>query len=436
MNPSHHHHHHYHYNHGGSHNGTTTATTTTTSTTDNDFEFQQAPHAQSSTSTTTDEEDDFLTRMLLSFTTNQRMQITISEEKWDEVFSNLFANELLTSGASADDLKCLACAECVAALYFKLGIFSTVATMATTATATTESKQHNDPSYSHSLISRFVSGHFGSSSPYVLPLNSDMVNHFGDEHFIYSDFQVYLSDVQIPSMPTITATSRVPPIEMSMIQTFNTSASAIKRLNLKTGDLVFFKEEGLIGGAALKIQGGNFSRVSMVIRFPELGKKVFLLDAPSWYLTPQEAKTCKKKLLQQRIVTLDSVLMSGAFSRVAIRRLVKNSPSEKPHSTQIFASLQVIASEEDLIWNRIHSLFGQLELDYGPLWRFDVSSMFSGCFVALAYSQMGLLPSHETLHKTIMMTPSIWETQKLVDGYRLGEEETLHGKLMAAHFGY
>ncbi len=423
--------------------------------------------------------DDYLTSKLLSLITDHHMmQITISDDKWREIYGTMFNNDVIHC-ATAEDLKCLASAECMAAIYFKLGIFSSAASSAFSkssdesdggnGTGGDGGGNYRDGYYhnrDHSLISRFVPTHFGSASPYLLPLNTKLVSHIGTEHFIYSDFQVWLSTVQIPGMPTVVPsledgdmnrddqevnngdgdrpkkqkifaknnhfiwlrTIAPPPIEMSLIQTFKTGRRAIENLKLRNGDLLFFRDETPIGKSALRLQGGNYSRVAMVVRLPGISN-VFLLDASSWYLDQADIAECKSKTLQQRLQTLESVLMSGAFSRVAIRRLIKGSLTKNTLSTDLFLSLHVLGNEDELVWKRIKFLFEGLGKNYGPLWRFDVSCIFSGCFVALAYAQLGLLPLADfNLEKAIMMTPTVWETQMLVDGYRLGDEELIHGR--------
>lgn len=350
--------------------------------------------------------EDYLTCRLLNFS-NQKMQVEIHPQKFEETLSSLFQDDLILS-ASVDDIRCLASAECVASIFFKLGIFTS-------------------PSAS-TLIPRFIAGHFGVVTPYYLPFNPDLVDRLSKEHYIYTDFQIWLPDVQIRTLPKFP--EFIPPIKISYMQTFNTDPAYLRSLRLKSGDLIFFREEGLIGESALKLQGGNYTRVSMVVCFPGINK-IFLLDAPSWYVTRKEIEGDVDKVLEQRIVTLDGVLTGGAFSRVAIRRLLKDSKVSVNISTKIYSYLRVTSMADDVARSRIVSLFDGIEQDYGPLLRFDVSSVLSGHFVAMTYSQIGLLPSHETGGEHfVYKTSSVWESQTLADGYRLGDEEILHGTLI------
>jgi hypothetical protein len=349
--------------------------------------------------------DDYITSRLLNFSTN-RTQVLMHPGKFKEVFSSMFQNGIILA-ASVDDLRCLASAELVATIYFKLGIF--------------QSEQYT------SLIPKFIAGHFSSYSPYELPFNKEMVLGFNKENYIYLDHQVWQEDIVIPN--AIEFPEAVPGVQSSLIQLFNTDPIVLNKLKLKTGDLMFFKEEGAVGEATLQTAGGNYSRVCMVMKIPNINK-IFLLDTPNYYITKAELQFPRPKLLEQRLVSLEGVLTGGPFSRVAIRRLAKTIPVP-PVNHNVYAYLELNDDPDDPFRLRMQQVFNNLNKDFENLFRIDVSSILSGYFVTMAYQQLGLLESDANdSEKWLNMTPLAWESQTLAKGYALSEEEVLSGRLM------
>jgi hypothetical protein len=356
--------------------------------------------------------DDYLTSRLLNFT-NQRMKLQIHPQKFRETLAPLFADNFILS-ASMDDIKCIASAECVALLFFKLGIFRSGTNL-------------ND------IVTKFVPSHFASSSPYYLPLNTAIVDNISGERYLYSDFQLWRQDILVSTDELPKRPDYLPTIKISSLQAYNTDPDYLRSLGLRSGDLIFFREEGVMGEAALKLQGGTYTRISMVVCLPNINK-IFLLDAPTWYVNRQEVRTRKEtKVLEQRLVTLDSILMGGAFSRVAIRRLLKKEDATFNTSNRIYAYLKVKPKENNIAWKRINSLFDIIEKDYGPLIRFDITSILSGYFVAMAYSQLGILSSEEQSKQWVLKSPVVWESQVLGPGFSLSNEEVLAGRPIASN---
>jgi hypothetical protein len=333
----------------------------------------------------------------------ETFQIQIHPDKRDYLFRDKFFEPKYIQAVEPDETSMLVSAEYVATLYTALGIFNKSTT---------------------STIAKFKPFHFGSDSAYKLPLNEEICSGFSKELYILQDYPLISSEVSITG--AVEVPEPHPKITRSSIRAFYGGYETIKDFKLKNGDLIFFNEMTEIGESIRKITNSDScTRVSMVVTFPGVSD-IFLYEAPPFFFKRSEINEPDCKILEGNIISLQSALRSRCLSSVLVRRLhrEKLEDSHTRDVNRVYAYLSMSEDNDDPVRQRIFQVFETMT-EYNHEIRMDVSSIFSGFYVAQAYSQLGLISENDTNKMMYFTAKRFAGDFKLENWFYLGPVEVL-----------
>jgi hypothetical protein len=96
----------------------------------------------------------------------------------------------------------------------------------------------------------------------------------------------------------------------------------LERFGLSSGDLVFFEEVSEVAQCLQETYHIEYTHVGMVVRIAGIAIP-FIYDIPPFYLAGYQAKKVSSKLLEGRLIALDTFISSGLFKRIMVRKLYK-----------------------------------------------------------------------------------------------------------------
>jgi len=242
-------------------------------------------------------------RLFLKLVEASKQLITIRypPKKFELLISKFYENSYIKC-AEVEETSCLVSAEYVAYLFTKVKIF-------------TEETIDQVP--------KFRPSHFASSTTYQIPWNKDFVATISPENYVFLDHVEQYEDVittpgDPPKMPAKF------PIKMGNVipNVFITGYLDLEPLKLYSGDLIFFQQTGEVAESIQKITQCSVNLVGMFIKLPNI-ELPFVMTSPALYLNKESSKTNQEKLIETRVISLDSLIESGAYSKIFVRRLLK-----------------------------------------------------------------------------------------------------------------
>lgn len=291
-------------------------------------------------------------------------------------------------------------------------------------------------------------GHFHSFSDVELPWNNELIQYISKEFYVFMDFPILIEELRVRDQPQIP--NAYPSLQKDTPNVYLRDASDLNMYNLSSGDLIFFSEVSEIAETIKKISFEEYTRVAMILRVHGITIP-FIYDAPPFFLAHYESDKPRYKLLQGRLITLDSFIQTGNFSKIMIRKLTKyggesfKNPtinrtnisrtksifhSPRKHYDQVnedekqeMSSSEKIyghctfEKEGDEEWMMIKEFFKEFKKEYEFGQHLDISSLFSAKIVALTYKSLGLIDK-----ETGITVKSLREVKKIEKDYLLGPE--------------
>lgn len=354
----------------------------------------------------------------------QIVQFSLHKKKYEFLIEKYYDHHYIQN-ASPEELACVISGEYLAFVLNKLNIFKNA----------------------YKDVPKVRPGHFFSGSDVELPWNKEIIQYISKEFYLFLDFQVYMEELKVRESPTIP--KNYPCLQKEVPPVFLRDCFDLDRFNLSSGDLVFFSEVSEVAKVIQQFSGEEYTRVAMILRIPGISIP-FIYDSPPFFVAHYESDKPRFKFIQGRLVTLDSFIQTGNFSKIMFRKLTKyggesfknptinranisrtksifqtprknynemNENSENGSSHEKIYSHFQFEKEGDEEWMMIREFFKEFKKSYDFGQAVDIGSLFSAKIVALTYKSLGLVDKESGI-----TVKSLRETKKFEKDYLLGPE--------------